>query len=62
MGAVHQLILTYGIDGAKASTADKAERRCIDAACAVMSDEEQRIGVMQHGQLSIRAGTRGAAS
>ena len=49
MGAVHQLILTRGIDGAKASTADKAERRCIDAACAVMSDEEQRIGVMHAG-------------
>ena len=49
MGAVHQLILIRGIDAAKASTADKAERLCIDAACAVMSDEEQRIGVMHAG-------------
>jgi Plasmid encoded RepA protein len=49
MGTVHQLILTHGVDGAKALTADKAERRCIDAACAVMSDEEQRIGVMHAG-------------
>ena len=49
MGTVHQLILTHGVDGAKALTVDKAERRCIDAACAVMSDEEQRIGVMHAG-------------
>ena len=49
MGKVHQLILTHGVERAKALTADKAERRCIDAACAVMSDEEQRIGVMHAG-------------
>jgi hypothetical protein len=49
MGEIHQLILTHGVHGAKALITDKAERQCIDAACAVMSDEEQRIGVMHAG-------------
>jgi hypothetical protein len=49
MGAIHQLILSHGVDGAKALAASEAERRCIDTASAVMSDEEQRIGIMHAG-------------
>jgi hypothetical protein len=49
MGKIHQLILSYGVEEAKALIADKAERQCIDTAYAVMSDEEQRIGVMHAG-------------
>jgi hypothetical protein len=49
MGAIHQLILSHGVDRAKALAASEAERRCIDTASAVMSDEEQRIGIMHAG-------------
>jgi hypothetical protein len=49
MGKVHQLILSKGIDEAKAQTADKLERQCVETAFAVMSDEQQRIGIMHAG-------------
>ena len=49
MGQVHQLILSKGIDEAKAQTADKLERQCVETAFAVMSDEQQRIGIMHAG-------------
>jgi hypothetical protein len=49
MAKIHQLILDHGIEGAKALIINKLERQCIDTACAVMSDEEQRIGIMHAG-------------
>ena len=49
MGQVHQLILTHGIDGDKASAFDKIKRQCIDTAAAVMFDENQRVGIMHAG-------------
>jgi hypothetical protein len=49
MGQVHQLILSKGIEEAKAQTADKLERQCVETAFAVMSDEQQRIGIMHAG-------------
>ena len=49
MGQVHQLILSRGIEEAKAQTADKLERQCVETAFAVMSDEQQRIGIMHAG-------------
>ena len=49
MGQIHQLILSKGIDEAKAQTADKLERQCVETAFAVMSYEQQRIGIMHAG-------------
>lgn len=49
MGEVHQLITTHGLEEAKARAADKLDRQCVETAFAVMSDEEQRIGIMHAG-------------
>ena len=49
MGTIHQLILDCGVEQAKALTADKLDRQCVETAFAVMSDEEQRIGMMHAG-------------
>jgi hypothetical protein len=49
MGTVHQLILDRGVEQAKALTAGKLDRQCVETAFAVMSDEEQRIGMMHAG-------------
>ncbi len=49
MGKIHQLITTHGISEAKSLTSDRLDRMCIDTAFAVMTDEEQRIGVMHAG-------------
>jgi len=49
MGDIHQLILRQGLDQAKAQSADKLERLCVETAFAVMSDEQYRIGVMHAG-------------
>jgi hypothetical protein len=49
MGQVHQLILTHGVEAARAQALDKAERRAIDAAFEIMTDEKGRIGVAHAG-------------
>ena len=49
MGQIHQLILDHGVDEARARTHDKLDRQCVDAAFAVMSDEEQRVGITHAG-------------
>jgi hypothetical protein len=49
MGKVHQLILSRGIEAAKASSEAKLDRLCIETAFAVLSDEAQRIGIMHAG-------------
>jgi hypothetical protein len=49
MGQVHQLITTHGFEEAKARAVAKLDRQCIETAFAVMTDEEQRIGVMHAG-------------
>ncbi|KPF85146.1 pirin [alpha proteobacterium AAP38] len=49
MGTVHQLILDAGIDQARLLTTNKVERQCVDTAFAVMSDEQQRVGIMHAG-------------
>lgn len=49
MGQVHQLILSHGIDAARALAADKAERQAVEAAFGVLSDEKGRIGVTHAG-------------
>ncbi|MDO9711791.1 replication protein RepA [Paracraurococcus lichenis] len=49
MGQVHQLILTQGIEAARAQAMDKAERMAVDAAFGVLSDEKGRIGITHAG-------------
>jgi len=49
MGQVHQLILTHGVEAARAQALDKAERQAVEAAYEVMTDEKGRIGVAHAG-------------
>ena len=49
MGAVHTLLLSHGIDGARAMAATKAERQAVDAAAAILAEEESRLGITHAG-------------
>jgi hypothetical protein len=49
MGKIHHLLSIHGLEEAKALTADKLDRQCIDTAFAVLTDEQQRIGIMHAG-------------
>ena len=49
MGEVHRLILQHGVDTVRAMAASKAERSAIDAAAAILSDEENRLGITHAG-------------
>lgn len=49
MGAVHTLILRHGVDGARAMAGTKAERQAVDAAAAVLAEEESRLGITHAG-------------
>jgi len=49
MAEVHQLILRHGVDAVRAMAATKAERRAVDAAAAVLADEEARLGITHAG-------------
>ena len=49
MGSVHRLILSKGVEGARATAVTKAERNAIEAAAAVLSEEESRLGITHAG-------------
>lgn len=49
MGQVHQLILEQGLEQARRACVEKIDRQCVDAAFAVMTDEQQRVGIMHAG-------------
>lgn len=49
MGDVHQLILSKGVEAARAASDGKLDRQCVDTAFAVLGDEKQRIGIMHAG-------------
>lgn len=49
MGEVHQLLRRHGLDKARAFAATKLERSAIDAAAAIMADEEGRLGITHAG-------------
>lgn len=49
MGDVHQLILRYGVDGARTRVASKAERQAVDAAATLLAEEENRLGITHAG-------------
>jgi len=49
MGEVHQLILRHGADSARAMAETKAGRQAVDAAAALLADEETRLGITHAG-------------
>jgi hypothetical protein len=49
MGDVHRLILRHGVEEARTFAATKAERQAIDAAAAIMAEEESRLGITHAG-------------
>lgn len=49
MGTVHQLILSKGVDLARSQAATKAERSAIEAAAALLGQEESRLGITHAG-------------
>jgi hypothetical protein len=49
MGTVHQLILRHGVESARAMAETKAERQAVEAAAAILAEEESRIGITHAG-------------
>jgi hypothetical protein len=49
MGEIHQLLLLKGANEARARAATRAERSAIDAAAAILSEEETRLGITHAG-------------
>ncbi len=49
MGTVHQLIDRHGIQAARAMAQSNAQRTAIEAAAAIMAEEESRLGITHAG-------------
>jgi hypothetical protein len=49
MGNVHQLILQHGVEAVSATAESKSERIAIEAAAAILAEEESRLGVTHAG-------------
>ncbi len=49
MGEVHSLILRHGADTARAMQESKAGRQAVDAAAAILAEEETRLGITHAG-------------
>jgi hypothetical protein len=49
MGEVHSLILRHGVETARAMAETKAQRQAIDAAAAILSEEDSRLGITHAG-------------
>ena len=49
MGEVHNLIFRHGAEGARARAETKAGRQAIDAAAALLAEEETRLGITHAG-------------
>lgn len=49
MGSVHRLILEHGVDGARARADTRAERNAVEAAAALLAEEEARLGITHAG-------------
>jgi hypothetical protein len=49
MAEVHRLIRQHGLEGARALAASKADRQAIDAAAAILGDEDGRFGITHAG-------------
>jgi NAD+-dependent secondary alcohol dehydrogenase Adh1 len=55
MGDIHQIITDGGIDHARSLAVTKAERRAVEAAAAVLSEEVSRLGIGHIGIQVLRA-------
>ena len=49
MATVHKLIEEHGLETARAMAATKAERQAIDAAAAILGEEETKLGITHAG-------------
>ena len=49
MGDVHSLILRHGLETARTMAATKAERNAIEAAAAILAEEDARLGITHAG-------------
>ena len=49
MSKVHQLILSHGVDAARAAAETKSDRMAVNAAAAVMAEEEGKTGITHAG-------------
>lgn len=49
MGDVHQLIMDYGVDTARALSTSKLDRQCLDTAFAVMQDDRFDLNLLHSG-------------
>lgn len=49
MGAVHRLIHKHGVEGARALATTKSDRQAIEAAAAMLGEEESRLGITHAG-------------
>ena len=49
MGDVHSLILRHGLETARTMAASKAERNAIEAAAAILAEEDARLGITHAG-------------
>ena len=49
MGTIHQLIDRHGIQAARAMAQSNAERTAVEAASAIMAEEESRLGITHAG-------------
>jgi hypothetical protein len=49
MANVHRLIREHGVEGARALAASKSDRQAIEAAAAIMGDEDGRFGITHAG-------------
>jgi len=49
MGEVHQLLLRFGLDAARAQAATRGERQAVEAAALVLAEEETRLGITHAG-------------
>lgn len=49
MSKVHQLILSHGVEAARAAAETKGDRMAVNAAAAVMGEEEGRTGITHAG-------------
>jgi len=49
MGAVHQLIIREGLEAVRGRAETRAERQAIEAAGAILAEEESRLGITHAG-------------
>jgi len=49
MGDVHRLIERHGLSGARAMATTRMERHAVDAAAAILAEEESRLGITHAG-------------